>query len=126
MLGASSVAGSPSPSWRTERVWRRACAAAWCGLVLAVEVVRRLLPVGATAPAHDLPSGLGTQQVDVASAGVVAAVEPVFDPFGHPTTLEHMFDCSGLCGRCRPRFLCGFCGGVGRGPEFRYFGWGSV
>jgi hypothetical protein len=55
--------------------------------------VRHLLTVGPTFPAEDLPSGFGAQQVDVAPANAVAAVEPVFDPFGHSTMLEHVFDC---------------------------------
>ena len=61
-------------------------------LILAVEVVRDLLTIGPTLPAQHLPPCFRAQQVDVAPAEAVAAVEPVFDAFGRPLTLEHMFD----------------------------------
>ena len=67
-------------------------------LIFAVEVVRHLLTVGAAHAADYLPSGLGTEQVDVSPTCAVAAVEPVLDPFRHFPTLERMCDYSGFCG----------------------------
>ena len=101
-LDFAIVAAILLAAWAGYRVGFTTRALSWAGLaagiVFAVEVVGHLLPVGAAEAPHHLPPGLGAQQVDIAPAGAVAAVEPVLDPFRHDTTLEHMCDYSPFCG----------------------------
>jgi hypothetical protein len=68
-------------------------------LILAAEVVRDLLTVGPALSAQHLPPCFRAQQVDVAPAQAIATVEPMFDPFGHTLTLEHVYDHINTTGR---------------------------